>query len=292
MNSLLLLGGTGGAALLRSEYERRHFHITEYTGEADFPEGKTLTILQLADLHDWHFGKNGKRLLRAVKSVSPDLIVASGDMLVCKGGRVGMEHALSLLRTLAENWPVFASNGNHEERLKKTQPSAYEFYTNELRNAGVHVLDNEAVIWKKNGICLKIAGLSVTEKEERHYKESKELFKKRVMKILAKKEKKAADLTVLLAHNPEYIFEYAQTPVDLIFAGHYHGGIIRVPRFGGLVSPKLKLFPPFSRGEFYLDDSRMIVSGGLGCHTIPLRLNNIPEIPVLRITGKTAGSAR
>ncbi|MDD6615286.1 MAG: hypothetical protein PUF13_04165, partial [Lachnospiraceae bacterium] len=82
----------------------------------------------------------------------------------------------------------------------------------------------------------------------------------------------------------------------------YHGGMIRLPFLGGVVSPQLRLFPEYSRGLFRLENRSMIVSAGLGSHTIPLRLNNPPELVVIDFipfsggraesngdTGKTAG---
>ena len=52
----------------------------------------------------------------------------------------------------------------------------------------------------------------------------------------------------------------------------------------------ISVFPPYSRGDYTDENTRMIVSGGLGSHTVPLRLNNIPEIPVLRISASPAES--
>ena len=63
-------------------------------------------------------------------------------------------------------------------------------------------------------------------------------------------------------------------------------------RFGnhlGLVSPNMKLFYRYSHGKFDDDKGRcMIVSSGLGEHTIPVRINNPRELVVLEvdITGK------
>ena len=66
-----------------------------------------------------------------------------------------------------------------------------------------------------------------------------------------------------------------------MLAGHYHGGIVRVPGVGGLISPQLQLFPAYSRGMFVKQGHRMIVSSGLGSHTVRLRINNPPELVVI-----------
>ena len=91
--------------------------------------------------------------------------------------------------------------------------------------------------------------------------------------------------TVLLAHNPEYFPRYAQWGADLTVSGHVHGGIVRVPFWGkGLVSPSLAPFPKYDGGVFREGDSVMLLSRGLGSHTIPVRLFNPGELWVVDFT--------
>ena len=87
--------------------------------------------------------------------------------------------------------------------------------------------------------------------------------------------------TVLLAHNPLWFRSYAKWGAALTLSGHVHGGAVRLPLIGGLLSPERAFFPPYDKG--YYTDGRhdMIVSGGLG----KLRLFNPPEICL--ITPKT-----
>ena len=53
---------------------------------------------------------------------------------------------------------------------------------------------------------------------------------------------------VLLAHNPVYFDTYAAWGADLTLSGHLHGGIVRLPLLGGVISPQMKLFPDYTRG--------------------------------------------
>ena len=59
---------------------------------------------------------------------------------------------------------------------------------------------------------------------------------------------------------------------------------MRVPGLGGLISPQLRPFPRYDHGLYRLGERRMVVSAGLGSHTIPLRINNPPELVVLDFT--------
>ena len=64
-----------------------------------------------------------------------------------------------------------------------------------------------------------------------------------------------------------------------MLAGHVHGGMVRVPIWGkGVVSLNVRLFPKYDGGEFTLGKTRMLLSRGLGMHTIPIRLFNPGEV--------------
>ena len=91
---------------------------------------------------------------------------------------------------------------------------------------------------------------------------------------------------ILLAHHPKYFAAYAGWGSDLTLSGHLHGGIMRLPRIGGVISPDPELFPRYDYGLYKETDSRMIVSAGLGTHTINLRINNPAELVIVEITNQ------
>ena len=76
---------------------------------------------------------------------------------------------------------------------------------------------------------------------------------------------------------------------------HQYRGLYHV--LGGVISPRLHLFPRYDGGKFTCGNSTMIVSRGLGMHTIPFRFNNPGELVDITIRkrknngsiGKTAG---
>ena len=66
-------------------------------------------------------------------------------------------------------------------------------------------------------------------------------------------------------------------------AGHLHGGVVRLPFVGGLVSPQVKLFPRYDRGLYEKYGRKMVVTAGLGSHSMMVRVNNPPEVVMLEL---------
>ena len=88
---------------------------------------------------------------------------------------------------------------------------------------------------------------------------------------------------ILMAHNPVYMETYKKWGADLVLCGHLHGGIVRIPGIGGVISPQFRLFPRHS-GELTKEGKQtMVVSKGLGTHTIKIRFLNMAEVIVLHI---------
>ncbi|NLP34346.1 MAG: metallophosphoesterase [Clostridiales bacterium] len=102
--------------------------------------------------------------------------------------------------------------------------------------------------------------------------------------IRARLGKKDEDIFhILIAHNPIYYEDYVSWGADLILSGHVHGGLVRLPFIGGLISPSVKLFPKYDAGMFTKDEKTMIISRGLGTHSNMPRIFNPPELVVVRL---------
>ena len=71
-----------------------------------------------------------------------------------------------------------------------------------------------------------------------------------------------------------------------MFAGHAHGGQVRLPVIGGLFAPGQGFFPEYDSGLYTSGTTRMIVSRGLGSSSFPVRINDRPEIIVAELISK------
>ena len=86
--------------------------------------------------------------------------------------------------------------------------------------------------------------------------------------------------TILLSHRPELVKTYVTHGVNLVFTGHAHGGLVRIPFLGGLYAPNQGLFPKYYSGLYYFADTTMIVNRGVGNSGYSFRINDNPEIVV------------
>ena len=69
-----------------------------------------------------------------------------------------------------------------------------------------------------------------------------------------------------------------------MFTGHYHGGQIIIPGKGGLISPEFEFFPDPYEGMYDYNGMTVILSRGLGNSVAPVRINNYPELVVVKLS--------
>ena len=240
---------------------------------------KPLRAVMLADLHNKCYGKENRRLLEAIRACSPDCIMIAGDMLTAKPGK-SFETALHVLRELAGEYPVYYGNGNHEHRLK-LYPYSYgdmaQRYEAALREIGIERMVNSHVSLQSHGIV--IYG---SEIDKFYYRRFRVPFMEPdyLDQLLGKPDPDAYN--VLIAHDPDYFPCYAEWGADLTLSGHVHGGSVRGPFLGrGIASPNIMLLPKYDGGLFHERGKTMLLSRGLGIHTIPFRLFNPGELWVV-----------
>ena len=226
-------------------------------------------IVQLSDLHKRRFGRHQMRLLHKTEALEPELIVITGDLV--SRTETDFTETKRLLRGLCAIAPVLAVPGNHEADLP---PSLYGEYRSIMRESGVTYLTNQMVMIQG----IPFAGLALPSS---YYRgggllgfTGKKAF---TADVLRARFGACPPNTVLLAHNPLWFPFYAEWGAALTLSGHVHGGAVRLPLLGGVLSPERRLFPKYDKGCFTDGDSAMVVSGGLG----KLRLFNPPEICVI-----------
>ncbi|WP_122642896.1 metallophosphoesterase [Luxibacter massiliensis] len=282
---LAVLLGLAAVFLAESKRELGFFKITRYS--LSVPKLKALDsekkILLLADLHNKTYGDNNERLLQAVKEEHPDLILIAGDMLIGKE-EPAYENGLNFVSMLPSICPVYYSLGNHEQRMKempqKYGGAAFREYKARLLGAGVHMLENEKAEIMLDRLRVQIYGLELPlytyKKFKRHTVAPGD-----IQKCIGRAHRDK--FQILLAHNPVYFPAYRGWGADLTVSGHLHGGIIRIPGLGGIITPQAILFPKYS-GEMTVEDGQAIaVSRGLGTHTVNMRFCNYAEVVAITL---------
>ncbi len=261
--------------------DTNRFVQRDYTVYSDKID-KEYTLVLLADLHGKEYGKDNYKLISAIKDINPDFICAAGDMLTAKPLRIRkrIDKALEFFDYLKDH-KIYYSIGNHEYRMKIYREDygvAYADYVLALKELGVNVLENEHEYIDGTGI--RIQGLMI---DRQYYKrfEHREMTSEYIHGLTG--DWKKEDFCILLAHNPEYFDAYASAGADLTLSGHVHGGIMRLPGLGGVISPKLTFFPKYTGGIYTIDKAQMVLSRGLGYHTIPVRIFNPAELVVIRL---------
>lgn len=270
-------------------YDSNRFVVVQHAFK-DSRIRQNYRFVVIADLHNKQYGRKNEKLLSAIREQKPDAVLIAGDILTAKPGK-RIDKAVDFLSRLAEQYPVYYANGNHEQRLK-LYPEEYgsmaRDYEQALKKAGIDRLVNRSVLLKEQGII--IYG---TEIDKEYYRKFRTGYMDSdyLNKLVGKADPE--HYCVMLAHNPDYFPQYAAWGADLVLAGHVHGGMVRVPGWKGIVSPAVRLFPKYDGGIFHEGKAAMLLSRGLGMHTIPIRLFNPGELLVVELqpsdTGKEVG---
>ena len=134
---------------------------------------------------------------------------------------------------------------------------------------------------------------NVSEKEPRHHSiklllhiKDNQFTEKASLKPELDKAMAGLDhhlFTILLSHRPEKMALYKEYPIDLVLSGHAHGGQIRLPFIGGVLSSGQGLFPKYQSGIYEEDETKMIVSRGLGSGKLAFRINDNAEVIVITL---------
>ncbi len=269
----------GGAALLRSSYERRTLSFKSYELR-DSRIKKHLRLAFLTDLHGNSFGEFNETLVRAVLDARCDAVLIGGDMMVTKPGKPMSFSALEdLLNGIYGSVPIYYAEGNHELRMK-VEAERYRGWWEEfdalLKAYDVRYLLDETVSLSGN---VYLSGLEI---EPGLY--TKFMPRRMPEGYLCEHLKDMPMETsfhVIMAHTPKYMKNYWQDGADLVLSGHYHGGVVGLPGMRAFVSPEFRFFPKYVRGIYTDGSCTGIVSAGLGTHSVNVRLFNKPELVVI-----------
>lgn len=274
LTALIILALIAAAAAFLIKDSREDLEISRYeVASQKLPESfDGFKIVQLSDLHGAEFGEDGMELVDKVGSLEPDMIALTGDFVTDEGDLAAVE---KLAARLVKLCPVYFISGNHEFGSGLAVK-----VRNILERAGVKYLSNEYLTINRGDDEILLGGvedplayadmLSPDELAQKMNDADPDAFK------------------ILLGHRNYWMTEYPELPVDLIFCGHAHGGLIRIPGVGGLIGTDRRLFPDFDAGEYNNGRYTLIVSRGLG-NSVPIpRVFNRPEIVCVELSSAYA----
>lgn len=237
------------------------------------------TIAQVSDLHNKVFGERQERLIRCVKAAKPDIIAVTGDIIDKRAPDI--DAAMLFIDAAVDIAPVYFVYGNHE-----LQSGVSKQLSERLLRSGVIILDNATQPLRLNEGVIDLLGLSYypgVEAMPVRIDNSTESID-RQLDVLAGEAQ--TGFSLLLAHRPELITLYEKNGMDLVLAGHAHGGQIRLPLVGGLYSPDQGFLPEYTAGTYQQGCCTMVVSRGLGDSIFPVRIFNRPELVIITLAAK------
>ncbi|MCI9470693.1 MAG: phosphohydrolase [Lachnospiraceae bacterium] len=261
----------------------RRFQTKTYQIFSEKIGPRPIRLAFLSDLHNSCFGKENGQLLQAVESGAPDLVLIGGDMMIGEPSP-RLDVVEELLCALVQRFPVYYTFGNHEYRLMEDPGrygSGFQKLCERLQEQGIKILRNaHAQVDMGQGVPLVIWGW---DGEKRFYRKlspirMEEGYLDRTLGVLDEDA-----YHILLAHNPQFGRSYFSWGADLILSGHYHGGVCRFSENRGLIAPNFHLFPAFCCGHFTKGRQHMVVSPGLGEHTVRLRVHDPRELIMIEL---------
>jgi uncharacterized protein len=289
--STLALGGyaMGVEPMLRLD-------VTRYRlAPAGWPPGFKLTIAALADVHAVVPGMSVERITQicaATNALNPDITLLLGDYMRGRknGWPVPPAQWARALATLKAPLGVHAILGNHDwwddPEIQKSGiglPLAYRA----LEDNGLSVYHNRSVRLSKDGRPFWLAGLG--DQLAMLPARRKGIVKWAHLDDLPATLAPITDdaPVILMAHEPD-IFPKVPSRVSLTLSGHTHGGQVRVLGYSPVVPSKFG--NRYAYGHIREDGRDLIVSGGLGCSMIPVRLGVPPEILLIELGGDANGT--
>ena len=257
------------ATLCFNLVKNRSFTVTFYQIRSD-KVSDNIRIAVLADLHNNEFGEDNCVLVDKIKSLHPDLIVYAGDMMNYKNSDYSVLFDLS--DKLCMIAPIYACYGNNEldQYLFKDRD-----FTRQFKLHNVTLLSNEARDVVVGRTTLQFIAIS---ENTQNFDVSTNNSKPFIENLPP-----TNDCRICLVHYPEMFLEkLLNRGIDVAFCGHAHGGLVRLPRIGGLYSNGEGFLPTLTSGVNTMEDgAQVVISRGLGTSGICPRINNQPELVIV-----------
>lgn len=274
--------------------------ITKYKVKDNYfiESSKKYKIIQISDIHSIRSVKQKEKIISKIEKESPNIIFITGDLIdssyyleeIYRYNKNEVDfpekYTLSLISELVNITDVYYVYGNHEMMLLDNPEK--NILKTKIEEIGVHIINNK--IEKLNILDSTVYLLGVQDpatlyKDKKYaYIDTHKKQEETILKDLLKQLKEKKIYTILLSHRPEYFEIYCKYKINIIFSGHAHGGIIRLPIIGGIYAHSQGIFPKYTGGVYKKDNSKMFVNRGIANSNFPMRIFNPPEIICVEIS--------
>ncbi|HEX2239526.1 MAG TPA: metallophosphoesterase [Actinomycetota bacterium] len=284
MRKGLALVGAGAAVGAYSLWERRAYRLVEH----DVPVDATVPSLSILHVSDTHLTAREGKLISWLRGLPdrlgrvPDLVLATGDLIEDDTGIEPLVDALSGLEARLGRFYVLGSHDYYQAKFQpytkyfaresrdiSAPPADTELMEDGLVANGWEPLINAAARLETDGGVLLLAGVDdpyLGRHTTQHIRRDEDVV-----------------LAIGLVHAPNVVSEWALNRFDLVVAGHTHGGQVRIPGVGALVT-NCKLPTGLAMGLNRVGACWIHVSPGLGTSSYsPIRFNCFPEATLLNL---------
>lgn len=247
---------------------------TEYTVIYSDKVNNDVKIALISDLHGMNFGEDNSYLIEKINAESPDLIIAAGDMMTT-GDDESKQTALKLLGTLADNYPTYFVDGEHDKQsqsfhdaLEQTNVICTPMYDKD-NYYNISCFEDTLTVGQTDiFVCGVSYYVSFYFDMNDYVDKPNDIF------------------SIFVCHIPQ-IEEFEKFGADLTLSGDTHGGIIRLlgpAYFEGEWFPEVTSdIPIYDKGLFEYQGGNMYVTPGLGAYPVPARFNNRPELSIITL---------
>jgi predicted MPP superfamily phosphohydrolase len=218
------------------------------SGPAFLPD-RPLRLVHLTDLHIERITKREQKIIELVNELKPDIIVLTGDYLNTSYtyDPIAQREARSFLAQLHAPYGVYAV------MAKPVDPP--EVMMALFKGLDIMVLDDKVQPLTFVGGELYLVGVTYAEWMERERDEAA------LASLMAQVPQDA--YSILLYHTPDIVAAAAKENVNLHLAGHTHGGQVRLPLYGAVLTAS-EFGKKYEQGRYTVGSTTLYVSRGLG----------------------------
>lgn len=217
-------------------------------------------IVQISDIH-YKVTTTKEDLAEIVKNINklkPDIVIFTGDLFDTniKYTNEDYDDLKKIFKDINYSIGKYAIKGENDNSSK---------WEEIINDSDFIDLNDKTELIYSNGIKpIQLIGINSNYKDELDNINSKDIY------------------SILIMHNPNLIDKIDHNKFNLILAGHFHGGIIKLPFMGGIIKKSNKYINDY----YLLGNTKLYVSSGIGTHKYKLRFLNKPSINFYRLRNK------